>query len=78
MMIYTAIIRTKHAEFLILASSATQRMGNLAEWCRENWAEAQIDFDPPASSIDVVKAYFDPENMGEHEYVTMFEPEEVK
>lgn len=77
MMIYPAIIRAKDDEYLVLGNSGLNRMDKIAEWCRDNWKDA-IDDPIPLTSLDVVKTYFSEENMGQHHYVTMFDPEEVK
>lgn len=79
MMIYPAIIRAKDDEILILGNSGINRMDRIAEWCREQWADA-IDKDVPIplTTIEIVQTYFSEENMGSHHYVTMFNPEEVK
>jgi hypothetical protein len=85
--VYAATIHHKHGVNLILAGSEAERTAKLADYCRERWIDAiKPDRDEDGEALvdpvdlrddHVIEVYFDPEHMGEHEYVELYPPEDV-
>lgn len=77
MKVYLAHIRTKHADVYFAAATEVGIRGKVANWCRQFWTDAGIDGDAAElTDLEVIDTYFDPENMGSHEWVN-FDDDEV-
>lgn len=77
MLIYAATIHSGDDPQLILANSAFGRMNKIANYCRQSWADAMGNESIPLTDAAIVEKYFDEEAMGPHEYVIMYDKEEV-
>jgi hypothetical protein len=91
MKIFAATLHHKHGVNLYLGASDEQRTAKLADYCRRAWdatndhngenARSCDGLDPILGRVmtdqEVIDYYFADENMGSHEYVEMFDPEDV-